>query len=134
MQSVREFAGEDFEKAVVPPEARKLLSRFDERSVHYRVVLEPAEKGAGIARIWRAWSSPEKANDYEEFGRRDITGDFSNRLEGYHGLYMLRKDDPKETEFVVITLWRSMDSVRAFAGADYETPVIHPEGAKLLTQ
>ena len=38
MQAVKEFAGEDCEVAVVPPEARKLLSRFDERSAHYETV------------------------------------------------------------------------------------------------
>jgi heme-degrading monooxygenase HmoA len=38
MDAVRGFAGEDYEAAVVPPEARKLLSRFDPRSVHYEVV------------------------------------------------------------------------------------------------
>ena len=38
MQAVKEFAGEDYEVAVVPPEARKLLSRFDERSAHYETV------------------------------------------------------------------------------------------------
>ena len=46
---VRAFAGEDYEKAVAPPEARRLLSRFDERSTQYRSVLErrtdrPGEK------------------------------------------------------------------------------------------
>jgi len=35
LDAVREFAGDDFELAVVPPEARALLSRFDERSQHY---------------------------------------------------------------------------------------------------
>jgi hypothetical protein len=35
--SVRKFAGTDYEKAVVPEEARKLLSRFDKRSQHYEV-------------------------------------------------------------------------------------------------
>lgn len=38
MQAVKEFAGQDYEAAVVPPEARKLLSRFDERSAHYETV------------------------------------------------------------------------------------------------
>jgi hypothetical protein len=38
MDAVRAFAGEDYEVAVVPPEARKLLSRFDQRSVHYEAV------------------------------------------------------------------------------------------------
>jgi antibiotic biosynthesis monooxygenase (ABM) superfamily enzyme len=37
--AIRAFAGEDCEKAVVPPEARKLLSRFDDRSQHYDVLV-----------------------------------------------------------------------------------------------
>jgi antibiotic biosynthesis monooxygenase (ABM) superfamily enzyme len=37
IDAVREFAGEDYEAAVVPPAARALLSRFDERSQHYDV-------------------------------------------------------------------------------------------------
>ncbi len=35
--SVREFAGEDYEAAVVPPKARAVLSHFDERSQHYEI-------------------------------------------------------------------------------------------------
>jgi antibiotic biosynthesis monooxygenase (ABM) superfamily enzyme len=37
LEAVRGFAGEDHEVAVVPPKARVLLSRFDERSQHYEV-------------------------------------------------------------------------------------------------
>lgn len=37
IEAVRAFAGEDYETAVVPPQARALLSRFDERSQHYEV-------------------------------------------------------------------------------------------------
>jgi heme-degrading monooxygenase HmoA len=35
--AVRTFAGEDYERAVVPAKARQLLLRFDERSAHYEV-------------------------------------------------------------------------------------------------
>ncbi|MCU1348647.1 MAG: hypothetical protein JWO56_1677 [Acidobacteria bacterium] len=38
LRAVREFAGEAYEVAVVPPAARELLARFDDRSVHYEVV------------------------------------------------------------------------------------------------
>jgi len=37
IDAVREFAGDDFEVAVVPPKARALLSRFDARSQHYEI-------------------------------------------------------------------------------------------------
>src|SRR5439155_26052360 len=41
LNAVRAFAGSDYEQAVVPPDARALLLRFDERSVHYEMVLGP---------------------------------------------------------------------------------------------
>jgi len=37
IDAVRSFAGEDYEIAVVPPKARTLLSRFDEKSQHYEI-------------------------------------------------------------------------------------------------
>ena len=40
LEAVRAFAGEDYEQAVVEPEASALLSRFDDRSVHYEVVID----------------------------------------------------------------------------------------------
>lgn len=46
LAAVRGFAGDDYETAVVPPGARALLSRFDARSAHYRVL----EGGPGDAR------------------------------------------------------------------------------------
>jgi heme-degrading monooxygenase HmoA len=41
LDAVREFAGEDYEAAVVPEKARRLLTRFDARSAHYEAVLSP---------------------------------------------------------------------------------------------
>ena len=43
LQSVRNFAGDDYETAYVPAAARELLSRFDQHSQHYelRHRLEP---------------------------------------------------------------------------------------------
>lgn len=35
--AVREFSGDDYELAYVPAAARRVLSRFDERSQHYEV-------------------------------------------------------------------------------------------------
>ncbi len=45
LDAVREFAGEDYEIAVVPEKARAVLSHFDERSQHYDVSAE--RSGAG---------------------------------------------------------------------------------------
>jgi heme-degrading monooxygenase HmoA len=40
LEAVRVFAGQDYEVAVVPQNARALLSRFDQRSQHYEVRAE----------------------------------------------------------------------------------------------
>ena len=39
--SVRAFAGDNYEVAVVPPRARAVLSRFDARSAHYETIVSP---------------------------------------------------------------------------------------------
>jgi len=40
LDAVREFAGDDYETAVVPEKARAVLSRFDEVSQHYEIRAE----------------------------------------------------------------------------------------------
>jgi heme-degrading monooxygenase HmoA len=37
LDAVRQFAGEDYETAYVPPAARAVLQRFDARSQHYDI-------------------------------------------------------------------------------------------------
>ena len=36
-EAVKTFAGADYERAYVPPEARAVLARFDERSQHFEL-------------------------------------------------------------------------------------------------
>ena len=36
-EAVKQFAGEDCERAYVPPKAREVLAHFDERSQHYEI-------------------------------------------------------------------------------------------------
>ncbi len=45
IESVRAFAGDDPEVAVVLPAARALLARFDERSQHYEVKVDAVRRG-----------------------------------------------------------------------------------------
>ena len=35
--AVKQFAGEDYERSYVPPKAREVLERFDERSQRYEI-------------------------------------------------------------------------------------------------
>ncbi len=49
LRDVRAFAGADYEAAVVPPRARALLSRCDERAAHYTAVVGPDGRCRGGA-------------------------------------------------------------------------------------
>jgi heme-degrading monooxygenase HmoA len=40
IDAVKKFAGQDFEKAVVPDKAQKVLSHFDKISQHYNVLVD----------------------------------------------------------------------------------------------
>jgi heme-degrading monooxygenase HmoA len=41
LKAVCDFAGEDYERAVVAPKARALLLRYETRSAHYGVLVQP---------------------------------------------------------------------------------------------
>ncbi len=47
LDAVREFAGSDYEVAVVPEKARTVLARFDARSQHYELKAERAGEPTG---------------------------------------------------------------------------------------
>ena len=47
---------------------------------------------------------------------------------------MLRRDIDELTEFLMFTLWDSLDSVKALAGPDYETAVFYPEDDRFLIE
>ena len=86
-----------------------------------------------IARHWRGWTEPGNADGYEKL----LTGKVLPELRGipgYRGGYVLRSDGPAESEFVVINLFDSLESVKAFAGANYQTPVFEPEARALLSR
>ena len=50
IRAVIEFAGKDYERAVIEPSAGKLLSHYDTRSTHYQTLLTPSDVRALAAR------------------------------------------------------------------------------------
>jgi heme-degrading monooxygenase HmoA len=84
-----------------------------------------------IARHWRGRAPRERADAYEEHLRRETLPRL-REIDGHAGVYVLRRELDGEVEFLVLTLWESLDAVRAFAGDDYETAVVPPEARRLL--
>jgi heme-degrading monooxygenase HmoA len=54
------------------------------------------------------------------------------QVKGYQSSYLLRRQNGSEVEFVTVMLWDSIDSIRAYAGDDYEVSVIPEERRKYL--
>jgi len=87
-----------------------------------------------ISRIWHGWTDPPNADAYEDMLRSVVLPEISERVNGYLGVYLLRRDHGQEVEFVTVTMFATFDAVRSFAGDDYEAAVIEPEAAKLLSR
>jgi heme-degrading monooxygenase HmoA len=90
-------------------------------------------QGAMIARLWRGYSTPEKANGYRVILLRQILPHI-NKSDGFGGNFVLERKINGEVEFLIITFWESMDAVRQFAGPKYERAVINEEAAAFLTR
>lgn len=84
-----------------------------------------------IARIWHGWTTPGDADAYERLLRSHVLPGI-HRVDGYEGAYLLRREAGDEVEFVTVTLFASLDAVRAFAGEDHEAAVVPPEARRLL--
>lgn len=88
-----------------------------------------------ISRIWHGWTTPENADAYEALLKSEIfVGIQERQISGYQGIYLLRRDEGGEVEFVTIMWFDSLDAVRAFAGEDYETAVVPPKARALLSR
>jgi heme-degrading monooxygenase HmoA len=85
-----------------------------------------------IARLWHGWARRENADAYEELLRGEVLPGIT-RIPGHRGAYLLRREAGDEVEFVTITLFESMDAVRAFAGDDVEAAVVPPAARELLS-
>ena len=84
-----------------------------------------------IARIWRGAVRRRDGDAYAEYMRQTGVPAYAG-TPGNRGVWMLRRDVDDRTEFVMFTLWDSLDAVKGFAGEDYETAVFYPEDDRFL--
>ncbi len=68
-----------------------------------------------IGRLWRGWATAQHAQAYEELFRRSMLPGLQ-RIDGFAGAYVLRKEAGEEVELMTITLFESLEAIRAFAG------------------
>jgi heme-degrading monooxygenase HmoA len=85
-----------------------------------------------IGRFWRGWATRQHAQAYEELFRTSILPGLQ-RIDGFAGAYVLRKDAGEEVELMTITLFESLEAIRVFAGNEPTLANVTPEARRLLT-
>jgi hypothetical protein len=87
-----------------------------------------------IARIWHGWTNLENADSYESLLKDEIFRGIENRkISGYLGIQLLRRELKEKVEFVTIMMFESLESVKSFAGDNYEVAVVPPKARTLLS-
>jgi heme-degrading monooxygenase HmoA len=104
------------------PSSRQVLTHHVRIEHAHR---SPGEDGM-ILRMWRWQADVDKASKYV----RHATGTVfpkMGKIDGYRGAYLLRHRINGGVEFVVLTLWDSMEAVHKFTGEDGGEAVAEPE-------
>lgn len=88
-----------------------------------------------ISRIWHGWTTPQNADIYEALLKEEIFIGIRNRnISGFKDIQLLRREVGAEVEFVTIMTFDSLDSVREFAGEDYEAAVVPLKARQVLAR
>jgi len=86
-----------------------------------------------IARIWHGYTNYENAFTYEAMLKEEIfSGIEKRKIKGFIDIQLLMRNLEAEVEFITIMRFDSFDSVKEFAGNDYEKAVIYPDAKPLL--
>lgn len=84
-----------------------------------------------IARIWHGATPESKAGAYLDFLVDQGTTEYRT-TPGNRGVRILRRIADGRADFLLISMWDSLDAVRAFAGDAVEKAVYYPEDRDFL--
>jgi heme-degrading monooxygenase HmoA len=84
-----------------------------------------------IIRVFRPTIQPGKEAEFEAF-LRDTAIPLVSQQSGVIAQHVGKPRDPSSTEFVYVTVWEDVESIRAFAGERWQEAVIAPEEEDLL--
>ncbi|MHC4177308.1 MAG: antibiotic biosynthesis monooxygenase [Planctomycetota bacterium] len=86
-----------------------------------------------IARIWHGVTPEAKADEY--FGFCSQTGVVDlQATDGNREVYVLRRVENGRAHFLFVSLWESLDAIRAFAGPDVEKPRYYSRDEEFLEE
>ena len=86
-----------------------------------------------IARVWRGATRADDADAYLKYLDRTGHAEY-RRVAGHQRTITLRRVVGARAEFVLITLWDSLDAIGRFAGTELERAVFYPEDDRYLVE
>lgn len=86
-----------------------------------------------IARTWHGRVRAADADAYHAYLLRTGVPDLQ-ATSGNRGVYVLRRLAGDEAHFLLISLWESLDAIRAFAGDPVEQARYYPDDARYLLE
>jgi heme-degrading monooxygenase HmoA len=84
-----------------------------------------------IARVWAGATRADDADDYLAYLHRTGLAEYA-RTPGHRRTITMRRIADGRAEFLLVTLWDSLDAVLAFAGDDHDRAVFYPEDDRFL--
>jgi heme-degrading monooxygenase HmoA len=88
-----------------------------------------------ISRIWHGYCRPENADTYEALLRGEIFAGIENQaIPGFREIQLFRRAVGDEVEFITVMWFDSLDSVRDFAGEDFEAAVVPVAARQVLSR
>lgn len=84
-----------------------------------------------IVRLWRGWTRTEDAASYRDYMTRVALPGYAD-VDGNVAVYMTSRPDGDREEFAMITVWKSLEAIRAFAGHDPTRVVFYPDDERYL--
>lgn len=86
-----------------------------------------------IARLWRGVTLASKADDYFAYLQKTGLQDF-RATPGNQGVYVFRRLKEGTAEFLLVSLWDSVESIKKFAGDEHEKARYYPEDKDYLLE
>ena len=84
-----------------------------------------------VIRVFRPTIHPGGRHEFESF-LRETAVPLVSQQSGIVAQHIGRPRDTSSTEYLFVTVWEDVESIRAFAGERWEEAVITPEEAHLL--
>lgn len=85
-----------------------------------------------IARVWHGTTSRNNADAYESMLKPELLPGLST-VPGFITSYLLRRDiSDDDVEFITMILFDSLESLRNFAGPNYEQSIVPEDRRPLL--